>query len=166
VVVLVLAVIALRQPNGHQAALDSSPVAKSSSSAAAHSSSAASSAAAASTPASSTAPATSASSTPSPTVTADPLEAIPLVVLNNTNRTGLADTAAQTFRTGGWTVTSTGNLVNDIISTCAYYDPNVPNASAAASALMAQFPAIKRTAAKFSGLPAGPVVVVLTPDYS
>ncbi len=31
---------------------------------------------------------------------------------------------------------------------------------------MAQFPAIKRVVAKFSGLPAGPIVVVLTTDYS
>ena len=38
--------------------------------------------------------------------------------------------------------------------------------SAAATALQAQFPAIKRVVAKFSGLPAGPIIVVLTSDYS
>jgi hypothetical protein len=88
------------------------------------------------------------------------------VVLNNTSKTGLADTASARFTAGGWTVTSTGNLANDILSTCAYYDPNTANAQAAATALMAQFPAIKRVVAKFSGLPAGPIVVVLTNDYS
>ena len=87
-------------------------------------------------------------------------------MLNNTDKTGLAETAAASFRAGGWTVTSTGNLVNNIISTCAYYDPSVANAQAAANALKAQFPAIKRVVAKFSGLPAGPIVVVLTTDYS
>ena len=37
---------------------------------------------------------------------------------------------------------------------------------AAAQALQPQFPAIKRSKPKFAELPAGPVVVVLTPDYS
>jgi hypothetical protein len=63
-------------------------------------------------------------------------------------------------------VTSTGNLVNSIISTCAYYDPNVEGAQAAATALQAQFPAIKRVVPKFAELPAGPIVVVLTADYA
>jgi hypothetical protein len=89
-----------------------------------------------------------------------------LIVLNSTSKSGLAETAAARFKAGGWTVSSTGNLVNNIISTCAYYDPNVPNAQAAATALQVQFPAIKRVVAKFDGLPAGPVVVVLTSDYS
>ena len=39
-------------------------------------------------------------------------------------------------------------------------------AQAAAEALMQQFPAIKRTKEKFGALPAGPVVVVLTADYT
>jgi hypothetical protein len=160
VVVLVIAIIALRQPNGHQAALHTSAVADSSSTGS-------------SAPAPSSTPPTSPSSSSpaaptstTPTVSTDPLKAIPLIVLNNTNKTGLADTAAGRFRAGGWTVTSTGNLVNTIASTVAYYDPSVANAQAAATALQAQFPAIKRVVAKFSGLPAGPIIVVLTSDYS
>jgi hypothetical protein len=159
VVVLVIAIIALRQPNGHQAALHTSAVADSSSTGS-------------SAPAPSSTPPTSPSSSSpaaptstTPTVSTDPLKAIPLIVLNNTNKTGLADTAAGRFRAGGWTVTSTGNLVNTIASTVAYYDPSVANAQAAATALQAQFPAIKRVVAKFSGLPAGPIIVVLTYDY-
>jgi LytR cell envelope-related transcriptional attenuator len=159
VVVLVVAIIALRQPNGHQAALHTSGVAESSSTGS-------STPASSSTAASSSSAAPSTSSTPTPTVTADPLKAIPLIVLNNTSKTGLADTAAGRFRAEGWTVTSTGNLVNNIASTVAYYDPSVANAQAAATALQAQFPAIKRVVAKFSGLPAGPIIVVLTSDYS
>jgi hypothetical protein len=167
VAVLVIAVIALRQPNGRQASLHTSAVGQSSSiaapSTASSPSTAASSATSSSSPSSSApAPATSTSAS-SP---ADSLKATPLVVLNSTNKTGLADTAAGRFRADGWTVTSTGNLVNNIASTVAYYDPSVANAQAAATALQAQFPAIKRVVAKFSGLPAGPIIVVLTSDYS
>ena len=92
-------------------------------------------------------------------------KSVPLVVLNNTTVAGLARTAATRFENGGWTVTSSGNLSNNIISTCAYYDPSSTGAKAAAEALMAQYPTIKRVAPKFDGLPSGPVVVVLTPDY-
>ena len=77
----------------------------------------------------------------------------------------MAQRAKQTFVAGGWQVTDVGNLQQDILSTCAYYDPNTPGAQQSAQLLMQQFPAIKRTAPKFSGLPAGPIVVVLTPDY-
>ena len=94
------------------------------------------------------------------------VRSVPLVVLNNTTTSGLAAQAAKRFEQGGWTVTSYGDLTNEIISTCAYYDPSVPGAQAAALALQQQYPTIKRVKAKFSGLPAGPVVVVLTPDYS
>jgi hypothetical protein len=94
------------------------------------------------------------------------VKAIPLIVLNSTTQSGLAATAAKTFATGGWTITSSGNIVNNIASTCAYYDPSDPKNEVAAQALMAQFPAIKRIKEKFAELPAGPVVVVLTSDYS
>jgi hypothetical protein len=91
---------------------------------------------------------------------------VPLVVLNNSTIAGLAAQAQQQFEAAGWQVSSIGNLVNDIISTCAYYDPSVPNAKAAATVLRHEFPGIKRVRPKFSGLPAGPIVVVLTSDYS
>jgi cytoskeletal protein RodZ len=164
VVVLVIAIIALRQPNGHQATLRTSAAAGSSASSPASSTVASSTAASSSAAPTSTAPTSTVPTSTAPTTS--PLTAVPLVVLNNTNKPGLADTAAGRFKAGGWTVTSTGNLSNDIISTCAYYDPNVANAQAAATALQAQFPAIKRVVAKFGGLPAGPIVVVLTNDYS
>ena len=125
--------------------------------------------------ATSTPPSTRARTSATPTkprsTTAAPVDlggskSVPLVVLNNTTIRGLAAQAADTFKAGGWTVTSTGNLTNDIVSTCAYYDPANYAAKAAALALQAQFPAIKRTEPKFAELPAGPIVVVLTPDYS
>jgi hypothetical protein len=91
---------------------------------------------------------------------------IPLVVLNSTTTTGLADTAKQRFEQGGWTVTSTDNITNDILSTCAYYDPSDPANQAAALQLQQQFPAIKRVKERFAELPSGPIVIVLTTDYS
>lgn len=90
----------------------------------------------------------------------------PLIVLNNSTISGLAAQAAQQFENGGWTVTRYGNLQNVIISTCAYYDPADPTAKAAAKALKQQFTGIKRVRPKFPELPAGPIVVVLTGDYS
>ncbi len=113
-----------------------------------------------------TAPPVSLSGTGTTSALADDPKSVPLVVLNNTTTAGLAKQAAQRFRAGGWTVTSSGNLTNNIISTCAYYDPATAGAKAAAKALQAQFPTIKRVEPKFTGLPSGPVVVVLTPDYS
>lgn len=88
------------------------------------------------------------------------------MVLNNTGTSGVGAQAAQRFRTGGWTVTSVDeNYQNNIASTVAYYDPAVSGAQRAALALQNQFPAIHRVVARFAQLPAGPVVVVLTPDY-
>jgi hypothetical protein len=89
-----------------------------------------------------------------------------LLVLNNTNTSGLASTAVQRFQQGGWTASVGGNFVGDILSTAAYYDPSVTGAQAAADALQQQFPAIKRVVQRFTGLPQGPIIVVLTTDYS
>jgi cytoskeletal protein RodZ len=170
IAVAVLAVVALNQPQSGQAAKAAfTPT----SSAASLSPEISTSGVASSSVASSTHPSSSSTSTSKSTAgstvastAVTSAKAIPLVVLNATNRSGLAATAAQTFHNGGWTVTSQGNLDNDILSTCAYYDPSNPANQAAAQALMAQFPAIKRIKEKFDGLPSGPIVVVLTADYS
>ena len=92
---------------------------------------------------------------------------LPLVVLNQSGTLGLADSAAQRFRSSGWQVTSTDdNYINDVVTTTAYFDPAVSGSQAAANALQRQFPTIKRVAERFSNLTPGPVVVVLTADYS
>lgn len=160
IAVLVVAVVALREPKGHVTAQRSaSSVAKQS----AASKSAASSAK--STPRRST-PAASSPALNGDSRTGAAVKSVPLIVLNNTMTSGLAQSAANRFESAGWTVTRYANYQNNILSTCAYYDPSVPGAKAAAQALQQQFPTIKRVAPKFSGLPSGPVVVVLTPDYS
>lgn len=118
------------------------------------------------TPSTSSSTATGSASSSATTSSAGVVGSQPLVVLNNTRVTDLASTVAATFTQGGWTVTDTGNLDADILSTCAYYDPDVPGAQAAAEALMAQFPKILRVKEKFGALPDGPVVVVIAADYT
>ncbi len=91
----------------------------------------------------------------------------PLIVLNQTTTADLAQQAAQRFKHAGWQVSSTQEgYQNDVITTTAYYDPNVAGAKRAALALQRQFTTIHRVAERFTQLPAGPVVVVLTTDYS
>jgi hypothetical protein len=162
ILVLGVAILALREPNGHVTTAGSqrtsaSSVAKQTSTGATH----------ATSPAKTTAPG-SASSAPKSGANGSgtKVKDVPLVVLNNTSVQGLASQAAQRFESGGWTVTESGNLTNVILSTCAYYDESQPGARAAAEALQQQYPTIKRVEPKFPELPAGPVVVVLTPDYT
>ncbi len=149
VAVAALAVAALNHPDGRLAAKASQSISSSS---------------VASRPASSPKPSpshsqVSASSSPAGS------GRLPLVVLNNTSQIS-ASAAAQRFEQGGWTVTDTNTFDGSILSTAVYYDPNVSGAQATAEALQQQFPAIKRVKEKFDGLPAGPIVVVLTSDYS
>jgi hypothetical protein len=162
-VVLVVAIFALREPKGHVNAssskrtvittISSSPTSPAQSKSKSEGTTSASTRQTSSPPTSSSSPGVG-------------VKSVPLVVLNNTTTQGLAHQAADRFEAGGWTVTRYANYTNDILSTCAYYDPAVSGAKAAATALRGQYPTIKRVQPKFSGLPNGPVVVVLTPDYS
>ena len=163
VVVAVLAVAALNHPKGRQTAKAVSATSSRAPSGTAAAPSSSTALASSSTPPTSAASTKSASAS---VTSATGVKAVPLIVLTSTSQSGLAASAAKTFQAGGWTVTSSGNIVNDIASTCAYYDPSDPKNQAAAAALMAQFPAIKRIKEKFTGLPSGPIVVVLTGDYS
>jgi hypothetical protein len=90
---------------------------------------------------------------------------LPVIVLNNTSATP-GSVAANRFRQAGWPVSDVSTFTGDILSTAAYYDPNVAGANSAATELQQEFPAIHRVKPKFDGLPAGPIVVVLTSDYS
>ncbi|MDT4982517.1 MAG: LytR cell envelope-related transcriptional attenuator [Pseudonocardiales bacterium] len=160
--VLIIALFALRSPNGHghvaaKGTTTTKPPAKSTPKSPSTSPS--------SSPATKT-PTTTPTKTPTASTSKPATGRLPLVVLNNTGVVGLADQAKARFEAGGWSVTSTGNLINNIVSTCAYYDPAVAGAQAAAQALQTEFPTIKRVVPKFAELPSGPIVVVLTSDYS
>jgi hypothetical protein len=165
----IFAVVALNQPQGRQAAKATGNITASVSTnppgSTASSTKSASSPATTGTGASSASTSTS-SSPAAQTSSSSAVMDIPVVVVNNTDTNGLADTAVARLKAGGWTATNGGNFSGDIVSTAAYYDPTVTGAQAAATALQIQFPAIKRIKEKFDGLPAGPIVLVLTTDYS
>jgi hypothetical protein len=159
VVVLAIAVIALREPNGHVSSAaaqgkSASSVAKQTTTHPRHKTS---------RPASHPSGHASAGADDQ---SATAVKNVPLVVLNNSTISHLAEQAATQFENGGWTVRTYGNYQNDILSTCAYYDEADPAAKSAAEALQTQYPTIKRVKPKFPELPSGPVVVVLTSDYS
>ena len=157
VAVLVVAVFALRHPDGRGVKAGTKVVTATRSATTSH----------ASTPPATKTTSGSASPTPPTGSTTSTPARLPLVVLNNTTVQDLAKGAAARFRAGGWTVTQYANYQNDIVSTCAYYDPAVSGAREAALALQAQYPTIKRVKPQFSELGrfASPIVVILVADY-
>jgi hypothetical protein len=158
VAVLVVAILALREPKGHVASDTGTQHTRTVVSTVTNTPSR--------TPPSTAARSSSRSSSAPSSPARSGVKAVPLVVLNNTAIPGLARSATQTLRSDGWTVTRYDNYRNDIISTCAYYDPSVPGAEAAANALRDEYSWIKRTKARFAELPSAPVVVVLTRDFT
>jgi hypothetical protein len=171
VVVAIVAIIALSHPHDHSSAAATSAAtgsARASAPTNSHVSSASGSTRAPSNgPSSAATRATAANGSGGPGAAATAGK-LPLVVLNNTTVPHLAQDAAATFSAGGWTVTKYTNYTNDIISTCAYYDPEVSGAQAAAQALQHQFPEIQRVEPQFSELAEydSPIVVILTPDWT
>ena len=88
---------------------------------------------------------------------------VPITVLNNSNRTGLADRAAMRFARGGWPVRLSGNFRGQIPVTTVYYDDGL---EASARAFARDFKGIARVRPRFATLPARGVVVVLTREFS
>ena len=151
--VAAVALIALQRPGGRQASSETGPVTASLPASAARSA----------RPSSARPRTTPAHVIPPAPALASPL---PLIVLNNTASAGAQNVAQQEFEKGGWTVSYVSTLDNQILSTCVYYDPAIPNALAAARRLQQQFPTIKRVVPRFAELPPGPLVVVLTSDFA
>ena len=87
---------------------------------------------------------------------------VPVTVLNNSDRDGLADRAAVRFERGGWPVQATGNFRGRIPVTTVYYDRGL---EASARAFANTFPGVVRVRPRFETLPARGVVVVLTREY-
>ena len=100
---------------------------------------------------------------PEPAVVAPPSPVVPVTVLNNSRRTGLAARAAERFRDGGWPVALTGNFRGRIPVTTVYYDPG---AEASARAFAAAFEGVVRVRPRFATLPARGVVVVVTREFA
>jgi hypothetical protein len=156
VLVAVFAVIALNHPKGRQAAratnVPTGSAGPSTTGVASTSSASHTSAKPSATP-TSTAPSAT-SSRPA------------VIVLNNTSNSALAAKAVSRLTGGGWSASDGGSFSGDILSTAIYYDPRSAAAMQAAIALQAQFPQIKRVKEKFSGLPQGQLILVVTTDYS
>jgi hypothetical protein len=133
VVVLVVAILALRHPKDTGTAPGSTTPQPSTSTGAQVS------------PSTSVSPSTKPSPSTTPT-TSSPSgpKKVALIVLSNSDVHGLAATAAAQFIAGGWTVTRTGSWTVYTISPAAYYDPQVADAKSAAEALQKQFPKIQR----------------------
>ncbi len=99
----------------------------------------------------------SASSGPS-----SPGAGVPVVVLNETTRVGLAGSVAGMLRGKGWTVIGVGNFRGTVADTTVYYPPGQ---QAAAAALAADLPVPQRLRPTFGNLDQTALTVVLTDNY-
>jgi hypothetical protein len=134
-----------------------------------------------STPASSTSPSASASrpapaspsrsaspsSVPSSSTSSAPAtpvvdRSVPVVVLNATNRTGLAAAVAERLRAKGWTIAQVGNWRGDTVRLTTVF---VTGNAQAAATMRRDVKAADGTLPTWPGMPKKQVVLVLGPDY-
>jgi len=115
------------------------------------------------------APSPAPSSAPSPAPTVPPAASpsppsliVPVTVLNNSRRTGLAARGAARAQAAGWPVALVGNFRGRIPVTTAYYDPGL---EASARALAHDVDGVVRVRPRFAGLPARGVVLVVTREF-
>lgn len=100
---------------------------------------------------------------PSATATARRAVAkIPVTVLNNSRRTGLAHRAAAQVSSGGWPIRQVGNFRGRIPVSTAYY---ARGQAREARALAHQFRAIQRVLPRFDGLPGSGLTLVVTREW-
>jgi hypothetical protein len=125
-----------------------------------------------STAAASTSTTATVSSTPSPTAVSPGVpapmaspsvpKAPPVVVLNQSRRSGLAGRVAVKLRAAGWTVERTGDFAGNVSTTTVYYPTGLV---AAARRLAADLPGSPRVKQRFSSLPRNRLTVIVTSDY-
>jgi hypothetical protein len=112
-------------------------------------------------------PAAQVSSTPATRVeakrTSRPAAAIlPVSVLNNSTRAGLAHRAAAQVAAHGWPVATVGNFTGRVAVSTLYYGPGqLPSAQRLAQAM----PAIARVRPRFAGLPTRGLTLIVTRDW-
>jgi len=99
-----------------------------------------------------------------PSATARPatVSKLPVTVLNNSRRTGLAARAAAQLSGGGWPIRQVGNFTGRIRVSTAYY---APGQESVARNLARQFHAIQRVLPRFSGLPGSGLTLVVTREW-
>jgi hypothetical protein len=94
-------------------------------------------------------------SRPSPAV-------LPVSVLNNSTRSGLAHRAAAQVAAQGWPIAKVGNFTGRVRISTLYY---APGQFASAQRLAASMPAIQRVLPRFSGLPTSGLTLVVTREW-
>lgn len=87
---------------------------------------------------------------------------VPVVVLNETTRVGLAASVAGTLRGKGWSVIGVGNFRGTVSDTTVYYPTGQ---EAAAAALAAELPVAQRLRPTFGNLDQTALTIVLAPNY-
>jgi hypothetical protein len=88
--------------------------------------------------------------------------ALPVVVLNETTRRGLAATVADRLRGKGWVVAGVGNFRGNVPATTVYYPPG---AEAQARAAAASLPTPARIRPRFGNLSTSRLTVVVARNY-
>ena len=98
-----------------------------------------------------------------PSATATPKVAkLPVTVLNNSRRSGLAHRAAAQVANGGWPIKLIGNFTGRIPVSTVYY---APGQAKVAAALAHQFSAVQRVLPRFRGLPGSGLTLVVTREW-
>jgi hypothetical protein len=108
-------------------------------------------------------PAASPSAVPSGSPTPPPVidRSVPVVVLNATNRTGLAAEVAKRLRAKGWTVVSVGNWRGGVPTTTVY----ATGRAAAAATMRYDAKPADATRLTRAGMPKNRIVLVIGPDF-
>jgi len=119
-----------------------------------------------------TSPAPPASEPPAPTQSASPAAPTPeqparerfeVIVLNQTQRAGLAASVAETLRSDGWVIASTGDFGGAVPATTVYFPPG---GEAAASEIAGSLPVDPRVLPVFPAIDAERITVILTGNFA
>jgi LytR cell envelope-related transcriptional attenuator len=87
---------------------------------------------------------------------------LPVSVLNNSTRSGLAHRAAAQVAAAGWPIAKVGNFTGRVRVSTLYY---APGQLASAQRLAATMPAIERVLPRFAGLPTSGLTLVVTREW-
>jgi hypothetical protein len=87
---------------------------------------------------------------------------LPVSVLNNSRRSGLAHRAADQVAAKGWPIAKIGNFTGRVPISTLYY---APGQLASAQRLAHLMPAIRRVEPRFSGLPTTGLTLVVTREW-
>jgi hypothetical protein len=89
-------------------------------------------------------------------------DVLPVSVLNNSRRSGLAHEAAAQVQAHGWPIAKVGNFTGRVPISTLYY---APGQLASAQRLAHEMPAIRRVEPRFAGLPTSGLTLVVTREW-